>query len=97
MLFLGHGCVVLGLCCIDAARQPSLSLPYRDIPDELSNQAGRVWVACTERQHALRAWDMAFGGPPDMLPQFSEDLKTGADLLDHISLIGLVAPAPITG
>ena len=24
MFFLGHGCVVLGLCCIDAVRQPSL-------------------------------------------------------------------------
>ena len=24
MFFFGHGCVVLGLCCIDAVRQPSL-------------------------------------------------------------------------
>ena len=24
MFFFGHGCLVLGLCCIDAVRQPSL-------------------------------------------------------------------------
>ena len=31
LFFLEHGCVVLGLCYIDAVRQPSLFLAYRDM------------------------------------------------------------------